>query len=204
MYGSDTFFSTAGTSTPAQLSPFPGDLCLLGGVPMICPVPIRTGYAMQLGDIYCQWKMFPCDYEGSVYASFTCPYTGQNTSMASMEQVGLVIGIATNLSIDTTTPLVFQYQMNNEWVNFSFIDQLGIASRCCKLYRAGISDGYEPVLVCQERYALCIVINKRLVDFQMQPVHDSERLLLARMTKSPPNFFATWTFVNHASDFDPA
>ena len=169
---------------------------------MSCPVPIRTGFVMQLGDIYNQWKLFPCDQEGSAYASFTCPYTGQNTSMASMEQVGLVASIAANLSIDTSAPLVFQYQLNNQWVNFSLLDQIRIASTCCKLYRSGISDGYEPIMVCQERYVLCIVINKKMVDFQIQPTHDSEQLLLVRLAKSLPNFFAKWSFVNHASDFD--
>jgi hypothetical protein len=119
-----------------------------------------------------------------------------------MEQVGLIASIAMNFAMDTMAPLVFQYQANNEWVNFSLLDQIKIASTCCKLYRVGLSDAYEPITVCQERYVLCVMINKKIVDFQMHPTHDSEQLLLVRLAKSPPNFFATWTFINHASDFD--
>ena len=69
------------------------------GTLMACPVPVRTGYLMQLCDIYNQWKSFPCDNEGTVYATFSCVYTSQTTSLAFMEQVHLVMDIAADLRL---------------------------------------------------------------------------------------------------------
>jgi hypothetical protein len=39
---------------------------------------------MQLGDIYCQWKMFPCDYEGSV--STLCAGCGHDSISGAIMQ----------------------------------------------------------------------------------------------------------------------
>ena len=168
------------------------------GMPMYCPVPIRTGHLMQLRDIYFQWRVFPSDNEGTFYASFLCPVTGRNTSLSSIDSVSIVTNIAAGLHLDvTTTPLIFQFYHNGLWYPFSFTDQIVIASMCCKLHRSGATDGMETVLVCRGQYNISIVVNKKIADLQMQPVHDSSQTVLARLLDSMPNFFQSWTFINH-------
>jgi hypothetical protein len=167
-------------------------------VPMDCPVPIRTGYLMQLRDIYRQWLLFPSDNEGTLFASFVCPATGHNTSLATIEQVNMVLNIAADLQLNvSTTPLVFQYNHRGVWFPFSYCDQIAITSMCCKMHRAQVTDGIETLIVCNGRCNLSIVVNRKIADLQMQPVHDSVQIVLVRLLDSTPNFFQLWSFLTH-------
>jgi len=173
------------------------------GLPMTCPVPIRSGHVMQLRDVYSQWRMLPCDNEGMFYASFICPYTGHNTSLASIEQVNLIVKIAESLRLDVSTvPLVFQYKNNGQWTNFVLTDQIAIAAMCCKLHRSRATDAIESLTVCRGAFIFSVVINQKIVDLQMQATHDSSQTCSARLLDSLPNFFSFWSFINRSESLD--
>ena len=177
---------------------YPSIFMAASGLPMDCPVPIRTGYLMQLRDIYRQWLLFPSDNEGTLFASFVCPATGHNTSLATIEQVNMVLNIAADLQLNvSTTPLVFQYNHQGVWFPFSYSDQIAITSLCCKMHRAQVTDGIETLIVCNGRCNLSIVVNRKIADLQMQPVHDSVQIVLVRLLDSTPNFFQLWSFLTH-------
>ncbi len=165
-----------------------------GGTLMFCPVPIRTGFMMQLYDIYTQWKHSPCDNEGSFYATFQCPFTGQTTSLATSEQVYLMSRIAINLRVSMSLPLRFQHYSGGKWLDFSFYDQISIASVCCKLHRAGVVNGVENVMVCQGTMVLVIHLLNNVVDVQVQMTHNPVEATPARFMESTTPFFERWTF----------
>ena len=182
----------------AVLVPCPDIFLMQDGMPMNCPVPTRNGYLMQLRDIYRQWLLFPSDNEGTFYSTFVCPITGRNTSLASPEQVDVVLGIAAGLRLNvSTTPLIFQYHHRGAWFRFSYTDQIAITSMCCKLHRTKVTDGMATILVSYDQFNLSIVVNKKIADLQMQAVHNSAQTLLVRLMDMTPNFFQQWTFISH-------
>ena len=177
-----------------------GSFKLQNGDVMICPVPTRAGHLMQLADVYSQWMNFPCDNEGTPFASFTCLQTGLTTSLACMEQVCLVLRIAADLQINVTTPFVCKYLSDREWIHFSYLDQITIAAMLCRMYRMGITDGIESVVVSRGYFVLTIHINKKEVDLQMQVLHDSNQTCSACLINYVPSFFKGWKFVNNSEN----
>jgi hypothetical protein len=185
------------------LVPCPSAFMTQGGVPMRCPVPIRSGFLMQLRDIYKQWIQFPTDNEGTFYCPFLCPFSGCDTMLAASEQVNIVLTIAASLRLDVSTaPLVFQYHHRGVWHNFCIIDQITITSMCCKLHRTKKTDGLESAYVCNSQFNLSIVVNKKIADLHMQAVHNSDQTHLVRLLDSTPNFFQLWTFISHPDQVD--
>lgn len=164
------------------------------GTATVCPVPTRSGHVIQLSDVYQHWVRFPCDNEGTVFASFPCPFTGQLTSLSSMEQVNLIYNIAADLQLFMTPPLRFQYLISGKWIDFLFVDQIAIASVCCKLYRQGIGRVVEKVLVCHGDFLFSIHITNDVLDFQMQPVHNTGKITPACLQEAVPGFFQRWVF----------
>ena len=185
---------------PAQSVPIPSVFLFAGGAATVCPVPMRTGHVIQLLDVYQHWIRFPCDNEGTIFASFACPISGQLTSLASVEQVNLIYNIAIDLQLFMTPPLRFQYQIGGKWIDFSFIDQIAIASACCKLYRLGVTRVVEKVLVCHGDFIFSIHVIDNVLDFQMQPVHNMAKISPACLQEAVPGFFQRWVFQNTSAD----
>lgn len=179
---------------PAKCSHNLSSFMMRGGMLMLCPVPIRTGFMMQLYDVYTQWKNSACDNEGSFYATFQCPFTGQTTSLATSEQVYLLSKIAANLRISMAMPLRFQHFSRGKWVDFSFYDQIAIVSMCCKLHRTGTANAAENVLVCQGVLVLVVHILDNVVDLQVHATHNSSDSNPARLMEFVTAFFERWTF----------
>ena len=172
--------------------------CMRNGMVMICPVPIRTGYLMQLYDVYTQWKTSPCDNEGTFYATIECPYSGRVTSLASSDQIYLLCRIALNLRVSMVLPLRFQYVSKGNMVDFSFHDQIAIASLCCKIYRSGVSNGVENIIVCQGAFVLSVHVLNNVVDLQIQATHNSNDSRSACLVATP--FFDRWKFTDGMTD----
>ena len=167
---------------------------------MVCPVPTCGGYLIQLIDVYDHWKKFPCDYEGTTFASFICMQTGKTTSLANMDLVCLFLRIAADLRINVNMPFACKYRSNGQWVFFSYVDQITIASVLCKMYREGIVDGYENIMVSRGFFGLTIHICKNLVELQLQVMHDPDQTSKACFTSLVPDFFPRWNFVNNFAD----
>ena len=193
-------FKKASGAPPPPISTHPTTILvpsafgLLNGNYMSCPVPIRTGRAVPLVDVYTYWRLFPCDNEGTFFSSFKCPYTGQNTSLASIEQVQLVHIIAMDLRLFAIPPLRFQHFSNGNWLDFTFIDQIIIAALCCKVYRLEATRTKENVMVCRGDFIFTIHTNDNVIDFNMQPVHNSTKLIPVCLMECVPNFFQRWSF----------
>lgn len=172
----------------------PSAFSLPCGSVMVCPVPTRTGKLVSLLEIYQSWLRFPADNEGTFFTSFLCPYTTQLTSLASADQVILIHSIAAELRLFVIPPLRFQYFINGNWMDFSFIDQISIAAMCCKHYRLGTTRGVETVMVCHGDFIFKLHISDNVVDFQMQPVHNMAKISSACLLEGVPGFFQRWTF----------
>jgi predicted transcriptional regulator len=193
-------------AAPPPPAPPPGILLptvfsLPNGAVMVCPVPTRTGRMVQLLEVYKHWIQFPCDNEGTWFASFFCPFTSQFTSLASVDQILLTHSIAIDLQLYVIPPLRFQYLIGGTWVDFSFIDQICIASLCCKIHRQGVNRVTENLLVCHGDYLLSIhVTSDATVDLQMKPAHNVGKILPACLHEGVVGFFPRWTFTSPQTD----
>ena len=166
------------------------------GTYMACPVPIRTGRLMSLLDIYKLWIRYPSDNEGTFFATIVCPFTKQITSLASVEEVTLLHSIAMDLRLFTMPPLRFQYYINGNWIDFSFIDQIVIAALCCKHYRVNMRGVViESVMVCNTNYVFTIHIVDNVVDFQVQSLQNRAVAAPACLYETVVvDFFQRWSY----------
>jgi hypothetical protein len=164
------------------------------GTYMVCPVPIRTGRLVSLLDIYKSSIRYPSDNEGTFFATFVCPDVKRITSLASVEEVTLLHGIAVDLRLFTIPPLRFQYYINGSWIDFPFVDQIVIAAVCCKHYRVGTSRGTENVMVLNGDFIFTMDISNNMVTFQMQKVNNRAMTISACLFEGVPDFFQRWAF----------
>ena len=163
---------------------------------MVCPVPLRTGVLMQLGDVYAQWKTYPSDHEGTYYASILCPYSGKSTSLASLDQLYLIDRIAVGLRVSMMLPFKFQHKTSTGvWVDFPLFDQIAIASICCKNYRSGNSSCMDSIAVCGTEFVLHMHVLNNSVDFQMHSTFNpcDTRAVCVHLHYSAA-LFERWTF----------
>lgn len=106
---------------------------------MLCPVPIRTGFIMELQDIFERWKTtMSIDFQGTALATFVCPHTGEHTMLASREIIHMMHQIAADIRISYRPAARMQYMDGTSVREFLIMDQIAIMSMCCYLYRAQV------------------------------------------------------------------
>jgi hypothetical protein len=162
---------------------------------MDCPVIIRTGFILPLMDVFTFWRNNPCDNEGTYYASFPCPRTRKITSLAPTEIVVCMYRVAMDLELRMTPPFKFQYNAEGQWMDFDFIDQISITSLCCKIYRHGVTDASEVILVCYNngcQFKFKLVDN--VVHMAMGFITASMETCYTCTVHGPVQFFERWKF----------
>ena len=165
-----------------------------GNLLMQCPIPLRSGALIPLKDVYTQWKAIPCENAGTYFSTVQCPETNQVTMICAIEQVLMIHDIASDLQLNLALPLRFQYFDNGTWVNFYLQDQIAIASTCCRLYRLGVTNAEESMMVRHKVCNLFIHILDSKVDFQITSVNNSDDINSVCLVSDGFEFFERWTF----------
>jgi hypothetical protein len=154
------------------------------GLPAICPIPTKSGFIDSFRNIMLQWMAFPCDNEGELHASFRCSVTGIPTAIASVEQLNLIRGIAFDLNLAIKPPLYLEYanETTGQWEEFSFIEQVVMISKICKIYRRKAADcSIDHLIVANGNF---------LLTFHFQSIGDGQwsmgMRLMPLMAKSIP------------------
>ena len=152
------------------------------GLPAVCPIPTKSGFIDSFHNIMSQWMSTPSDNEGELHASFRCAVTGAPTSVASVEQVTLVRAIACDMNYPVKPPLYLEIfnETSNQWEEFSFIEQLTMISKMCKIYRRKTMDGTVDHLV--------VANGQYLLTFQFNTFPDGRSSMAFRLMPLASNF----------------
>ena len=102
-----------------------------------CPVFLGTGCVMSMRSLVKMWAQGPGLFDGEAHRVITCPRTLEQTFVAPRAQVDFVRDMAQAVGVDVAIPLCFQFTKppRGEWTEFTFYDQIALASRVCKIYR---------------------------------------------------------------------
>lgn len=161
---------------------------------MTCPVPMMNGNLIQLLDVYECWKLNACCNEGTYFAGFTCPYTGVLTSLASPEMVSLIHRMASDLELSNEPPFRFLYPSDGGGVlDFNIVDQILLASVCCKVYRSGAATCTERVFIPSVSVFFTVSVVDNVAEFTACQVRaSSESRTMRCMFDGLAAFFERW------------
>ena len=170
---------------------------------VVCPIPTRDGRILSLSAILKQWKTTQGDNEGEISATFT--YAGDQTSIASHEQVSLIRNIANDVGVDMTSPIHLQYTQGantTECHDILFNEQLHIFSKVCKLIRRKAPNAYDKLVVNVRSHMLCIKSSfvedsdrPHLISFELlDHGHPQDTVMEVKILINDPTVFPEVTF----------
>ena len=131
-----------------------------------CPVFLGTGCVVSMRMLIGMWAQGPGQFDGEVHRAVICPKTREQTFVAPKAQVDFVRGVAEAIGIDVALPLRFEYTMppRGGWVEFSFYDQIAIASKVCKIFRRRSVDAGDFVIVGFSTMKMVFSLTEVLLD----------------------------------------
>ena len=114
-----------------------------------CPVFLGTGCVVSMRSLIRMWAQGPGQFDGEPHRTVLCPKSREQTFVAPKAQAEFVRGVAEAIGMDVAVPLRFEYTMppRGDWVEFSFYDQIAIASKVCKIFRRRSVDARDFVIV---------------------------------------------------------
>jgi hypothetical protein len=121
---------------------------------IVCPVLQSNGHIVSLESVVSAWFAVASPEDGYIFRTYICPVMQQPTTLASIATQDRIRHIAQHAGIDTDSPLTFSYQVDGEWVDFLFQDQLNILAKLCTVQTMQITHNVEQIMVHRNTMAL--------------------------------------------------